>query len=227
MLGSDELYREWGYTAMSRHRDEARFYVAHGDLGLDRDHAPEPDALTAGLTRLLGRSRAQQLARENLPELDDTIINRTHRELHDQLANDAPPDPRRERDDRDALTESLDDSARRLRTVQAERDALGWYERRRRRDLDERINSYKSHRDELTDRLQRAREIHDPRDAAVAAWLTDHRAAAERLLELDAERRARRQIEHEAAQRLERLHRPPDVLPDHAPSLDLDLGLDP
>jgi ATP-dependent exoDNAse (exonuclease V) alpha subunit len=28
VLGSDELYREWGYTALSRHRIEARFYVS-------------------------------------------------------------------------------------------------------------------------------------------------------------------------------------------------------
>ena len=28
VLGSDELYREWGYTALSRHRAEARFYVS-------------------------------------------------------------------------------------------------------------------------------------------------------------------------------------------------------
>jgi ATP-dependent exoDNAse (exonuclease V) alpha subunit len=28
VLGSDELYREWGYTALSRHRTEARFYVS-------------------------------------------------------------------------------------------------------------------------------------------------------------------------------------------------------
>jgi conjugative relaxase-like TrwC/TraI family protein len=27
VLGSDELYREWGYTALSRHRQGARFYV--------------------------------------------------------------------------------------------------------------------------------------------------------------------------------------------------------
>jgi ATP-dependent exoDNAse (exonuclease V) alpha subunit len=27
VLGSDELYREWGYTALSRHRDQARFYI--------------------------------------------------------------------------------------------------------------------------------------------------------------------------------------------------------
>ena len=27
VLGSDDLYREWGYTALTRHRDEARFYL--------------------------------------------------------------------------------------------------------------------------------------------------------------------------------------------------------
>src|SRR3954447_17090009 len=69
VLGSDELYREWGYTALSRHRDDARFYLARGDLALDRDHAPEPDAPAAGLRRLLGHSRAQQLASEGLPEV--------------------------------------------------------------------------------------------------------------------------------------------------------------
>src|SRR5207253_1582833 len=28
VLGSDELYREWGYSALSRHRDSARFYIS-------------------------------------------------------------------------------------------------------------------------------------------------------------------------------------------------------
>src|SRR5204862_7422489 len=32
VLGSDELYREWGYTALTRHRDSAKYYVT----------APEP-----------------------------------------------------------------------------------------------------------------------------------------------------------------------------------------
>lgn len=31
VLGSDTLYREWGYTALSRHRDQARFYINLGD----------------------------------------------------------------------------------------------------------------------------------------------------------------------------------------------------
>ena len=40
VLGSEGLYREWAYTALSRHRDEARFYVTATPTFLNR--APEP-----------------------------------------------------------------------------------------------------------------------------------------------------------------------------------------
>jgi ATP-dependent exoDNAse (exonuclease V) alpha subunit len=83
VLGSDELYREWRYTALSRHRDEARFYLTRGDLALDRDHDPEPDPLAAGLRRLLGQSRAQQLASEDLPEVSDSALTATQEELRE------------------------------------------------------------------------------------------------------------------------------------------------
>ena len=43
VLGSDELYREWGYTALSRHREEARFYVV-SPASVDRNlPGLEPD----------------------------------------------------------------------------------------------------------------------------------------------------------------------------------------
>jgi Ti-type conjugative transfer relaxase TraA len=76
VLGSDELYREWGYTALSRHRDEAHFYVNVADgqltlqLGLDEpgreEHVFDP----------LHRSRAKHLASDllrdsaTIPEAD-------------------------------------------------------------------------------------------------------------------------------------------------------------
>ena len=63
MLGSDELYREWGYTALSRHRDAARFYVtATADF---LNAAPEPlrDAdVPRRVARMLDDSRAEHLA---------------------------------------------------------------------------------------------------------------------------------------------------------------------
>lgn len=48
VLGSEDLYWEWGYTALTRHRDEAKFYVVSSEpaeRGLPALHA-EPDQLT-------------------------------------------------------------------------------------------------------------------------------------------------------------------------------------
>ena len=43
VLGSEDLYRELGYTALSRHRHEARFYVARRDLEpKSRSRPPQP-----------------------------------------------------------------------------------------------------------------------------------------------------------------------------------------
>lgn len=68
VLGSDELYREWGYTALSRHRTEAKFYiVSPGSVeralpGLER----EQDAVEDDVIRTLSRSRRKELAGEVL-----------------------------------------------------------------------------------------------------------------------------------------------------------------
>jgi ATP-dependent exoDNAse (exonuclease V) alpha subunit len=64
VLGSDELYREWGYTALSRHRESARFYISATPAFLN---AAGP-ALEAGpdatriVRHMLETSRAQDLA---------------------------------------------------------------------------------------------------------------------------------------------------------------------
>lgn len=65
MLGSDELCREWGYTALSRHRHEACFYVTAAPDFLNQ--APEPlrdGDLPLRVARLLADSRAEHLALE-------------------------------------------------------------------------------------------------------------------------------------------------------------------
>lgn len=78
VLGSDELYREWGYTALSRHREEARFYVNLGPEaqqplpGLDIAHDRPADPLTGPLRRRRGKHLALDTLRANgltLPEL--------------------------------------------------------------------------------------------------------------------------------------------------------------
>jgi ATP-dependent exoDNAse (exonuclease V) alpha subunit len=70
VLGTEELFREWGYVAMSRARLESRLYVAVGDRGdrepdLDgpRERVEEP---VLAITRALERSGAKWLALEQL-----------------------------------------------------------------------------------------------------------------------------------------------------------------
>ncbi|HMJ36775.1 MAG TPA: MobF family relaxase [Baekduia sp.] len=64
VLGSDELYREWGYAALSRHRDQARFYVVSpGSVeralpGLEA----EPDDLHQDVVATLSPSRTKDMA---------------------------------------------------------------------------------------------------------------------------------------------------------------------
>jgi hypothetical protein len=64
VLGSDELYREWGYTAMSRHRDQARFYVVSpGSVeralpGLERDN----EELADDVVSMLSPTRSKDMA---------------------------------------------------------------------------------------------------------------------------------------------------------------------
>jgi hypothetical protein len=64
-VDTDELYREWGYVAMSRARLETRLYVATGhdptDLELDLRSSPSANPV-AQLTRWLERSRGKRLA---------------------------------------------------------------------------------------------------------------------------------------------------------------------
>ncbi|WP_372789143.1 MobF family relaxase [Paraconexibacter sp.] len=64
VLGSDELYREWGYTALSRHRYESRFYLSASPQFLNEAPAPlhtDRDA-AAQVVRTLDGSRAEHLA---------------------------------------------------------------------------------------------------------------------------------------------------------------------
>lgn len=64
VLGSDELYREWGYTALSRHRHQARFYLSARPtfLNAPADVLAAPEDISSHLARTLGDSRREQLA---------------------------------------------------------------------------------------------------------------------------------------------------------------------
>jgi conjugative relaxase-like TrwC/TraI family protein len=70
ILGSDEIYKEWGYSALSRGSLENRLYLVVGDNPLadelDGLGQPKQDPI-ATIVRALGRSRAKRLAIDHLP----------------------------------------------------------------------------------------------------------------------------------------------------------------
>ncbi|MDP9068419.1 MAG: relaxase domain-containing protein [Actinomycetota bacterium] len=98
VLGDDSLYREWGYVAMSRGREENRLYVVMGD-GHGRDDvggAVERPYQVDQLVRSLERSRAKSLAFDpygDIAEKDSKSLRVEQETIYEQLSR-GPRDPR-------------------------------------------------------------------------------------------------------------------------------------
>ena len=124
VLGSDELYREWGYTALTRHRLEARFYVSATPAFLNESDVPleAPRDVTQSVARMLAASRSQRLASDS-----------------------ARSDPMRE-----AIADALDDARRELASLEEtmtalreQRQELRWHQRSAIRTLERRIDDWR------------------------------------------------------------------------------------
>lgn len=95
VLGDESLYREWGYVAMSRGREENRLYVVMGDgtreeVGgaVDRPYQVEQ------LVRSLERSRAKSLAfdpNSDIAEKDTSSLRAEQEVIYERLSA-GPPD---------------------------------------------------------------------------------------------------------------------------------------
>jgi hypothetical protein len=122
VLGSDQLSREWGYTALSRHRDEARFYVV-SPASIERnlpDLEPDEDPLADRLKEMLGDSHAKTLALDHLPAGEPDAAEHALARFGALLADErhAARELRR-------AEEHLNDTRERLDQMQFERAALG------------------------------------------------------------------------------------------------------
>lgn len=133
VLGSDELYREWGYTALSRHRHTTRFYLSGSPAFLNDAPAPltaDRDAVEA-VTDALQDSRAEHLALTRvLPDLREA----EHQRLETWLA----------------------ETTARCEELQAERDATPWYRRRDLHHLDEGLANHRQTRDRYLAQLEKS-----------------------------------------------------------------------
>jgi conjugative relaxase-like TrwC/TraI family protein len=120
ILGSDELYREWGYTAFSRHRDQARYYtVSPGSVeralpGLEPDHDPLTETITEALAASRGKDMALNVAVE-------AGVARTVHAL-------------------DQTREAIEDAERRIAALRGERDAISRLRRARRAEVEQAIS---------------------------------------------------------------------------------------
>lgn len=122
VLGSDELYREWGYTALSRHRAEARFYVSATPAFLNRAAEPlSAEDVTGTVTRMLTETRAEQLALHGL----------TSYRAGDSRARES-----------EHARQRLAEIDARLDALADQRARLGWYQRNRRKDLERLVNGW-------------------------------------------------------------------------------------
>lgn len=112
VLGSQEAYREWGYTALSRHRDEARFYIAAPKPSINREPTPVDTAeqLKFNLADALEDSRRDELAIEYLRRLQPPGQPKLEIPKLPDLAPDRPPSDEQLREAREILRDLSDRS---------------------------------------------------------------------------------------------------------------------
>ena len=236
VLGSQELYRELGYTALSRHRDEARFYVARPDVEpkAERD-LPQQDPLVDGLENLLERSGAKRLAHDTLSDRDSKDLENERDQLRKTLKDTEPPSVRevdnRARE-REHARKELDATERRTERLQDERKEIGFFDRGERRRIDAYLERARDARERELEQRDVAAAAHERTVAHVRNWLAKFGDQAARLVAISREVAERKLIEKRAVERIQAVERAPRLIerelptPEPAPELDRGFGLD-
>jgi Ti-type conjugative transfer relaxase TraA len=172
VLGSDDLYREWGYTALSRHRDEARFYLV-SPASVER-HLPgvEPDEDPIGrqLVDMLGDSHAKTLALDHVPAAGSDAARDALTRFALVLADEA----RAERE-LESAERTREETRVRLDELRAERAGLGRiFHRHERAALDSHIAGHERALDFWQSEIARHADEHAAALERRDAWLLDH-----------------------------------------------------
>ncbi len=196
VLGSEDLYREWGYVALSRGRTSNHLYLTAPTNHRDEIAPAEPptDRLTT-LTRALEHSRGQQLATDTtsphaeLTEQPTGLLRREHAELTQRHAggNNARTDEREraalERQRHQAHA-TLDSATRRAQEADQRGDRPAAPREQAIADhANQRIHQLDAHITRLDQRQQNPSapsEVELVRYAAITAEL-DHRDHVQRL----------------------------------------------
>jgi len=122
VLGSQEAYREWGYTALSRHREQSTFYMAAPKTFVNQEpeRLDDPEQLKLALEQTFDDSRRHELAtdladRHGAYRDDDRQPTQEQRkaarELLPELPRDTgPPTEEQRRAAREILERGLDEA---------------------------------------------------------------------------------------------------------------------
>jgi Ti-type conjugative transfer relaxase TraA len=173
VLGSDTLYQEAGYVALSRGRAENRIYLVGGEPRTEahaKEATPEP---VEALTQALSHSHAQGLAVDT--GIDRDAIRRELSDLKDRrrrLETIARSCPRAHHDDIESLTtmrkQNEENVARLQRDLAALDNERGWRQRDERRGrrivLTTHIRYHTGAIDSLDQAIEHAHEAQTERD---------------------------------------------------------------
>ena len=195
VLGSDDLYREWGYTALTRHREDARFYlVSPGSVerslpGLE----PETDDLIEDLNEMLGDSRQKSLAIDMLDEEAHADVLARYRAIASQ--------ERLRAEELAAAEAARDDAQARIAGLLDERAELGRFQRRGRAEVEAGIAMNEAARERWAGEAEACRERADQARSVRDMWLDDNAAEVREALAAQLTTEGRSATEHANALR--------------------------
>lgn len=206
VLGDETMYREWGYVAMSRGRQENRLYVVT-PLDIAREEAggaaQEKQDPIEHISRALSRSQAKQMAIEESRlagiRSSDTASLWSRKDEIEVLFSGRPGDPQQEvarlSSERERLNKLVAQEKKKQLEAQTALKQMSALQKTRRRDevrrLDERVGRARSAAGKLTESVevidaqlsqltQHAREL-DSWYAANAAQLSEYREIVSEL----------------------------------------------
>lgn len=202
VLGDDSMYREWGYVAMSRGREENRLYVVMGE-GSDRDDvggAIERPYEVDQLVRSLERSRAKSLAYEmndDIRELNSTSLRAEQERIY-KLVSQGPRDRTRELTQLRDEAKRIQDAVRRERQIAVDTDkqlaSMGAIAKARRKWDVEQLRSRLRNANRVEERLsQKGREMADEEKRLIRAqmerehWVNEQRPLVQRTQVIESE----------------------------------------
>jgi len=202
VLGNDSLYREWGYVAMSRGRQENRLYVVIGD-GCGRDDvggAIERPYEVDQLVRSLERSRAKSMAfgpNSDLGELDTPSLRTEQQQIYERLST-GPRDRSRELTELQDEVQRIQESIGRQRGSGADAEkrlaSMGAIAKARRKWEVEQLRNRIRDAGKVEERLsQKLREMADEERQLIRAqkerehWVKEQRPALERAQAIESE----------------------------------------